>query len=195
MVKKAKKVKGLSDSDLVRIIIKKNPESYREIVKRYQRKLFVYLYHLTGNKEETEDILQNVFVKVYANLKKFKTQKKFSSWIYRIAHNEAINHMKKRNQKKFVSWEDIAINKEKMQISSHEKSPLESWIKKELKKEMEMALEKLPAKYKEVLILRYFSEKSYEEMSEILKKPINTVGTLINRAKKKLLDVIESSWK
>jgi RNA polymerase sigma-70 factor (ECF subfamily) len=195
MVKKAKKVKDLSDSDLVKIIIKKNPEAYREIVKRYQRKLFVYLYHLVGNREETEDILQNVFVKVYNNLKKFKTRKKFSSWIYRIAHNEAVNFLKKRSQKKFVSWEDVIISKEKMEISSHERSPLEHWIKKELSKEVETALEKLPAKYKEVLILRYFSEKSYEEIGEILKKPINTVGTLINRAKKKLLDVIESSWK
>jgi RNA polymerase sigma-70 factor (ECF subfamily) len=195
MVKKAKKVKDLSDSELVKIIIKKNPESYREIVKRYQRKLFVYLYHLVGNKEETEDILQNVFVKVYANLKKFKTRKKFSSWIYRIAHNEAVNYLKKRSQKKFVSWEDVMISKEKMEISSHERSPLDSWIKKELKKEMEVALDKLPSKYKEVLILRYFSEKSYEEMGEILKKPINTIGTLINRAKKKLMLIIESSWK
>ena len=195
MVKKAKKVKDLSDSDLVKIVIKKNPEIYREIVKRYQRKLFVYLYHLTGSKEETEDILQNVFVKVYNNLKKFNTRKKFSSWIYRIAHNEAVNYLKKRSRKKFVSWEDVIINKEKMEISSHERSPLDSWIKKELKREVEEALDKLPNKYKEVLILRYFSEKSYEEMSEILKKPINTVGTLINRAKKKLLDVIESSWK
>jgi RNA polymerase sigma-70 factor (ECF subfamily) len=195
MVKKAKKTKDLSDSDLVKIIIKKNPESYREIVRRYQRKLFVYLYHLTGSKEETEDILQNVFVKVYNNLKKFNTQKKFSSWIYRIAHNEAVNYLKKRSQKRFVSWEDVMMSKEKMEISSHERSPLDHWIKKELKKEMEAALDKLPSKYKEVLILRYFTEKSYEEMSEILKRPVNTVGTLINRAKKKLMDVIESSWK
>ena len=189
------KAKEATDSELVEMIINVTPRAYRQIIKRYQTKLFSYLYRLIGNREETEDLLQNVFVKVYNNLDRFDRRKKFSSWIYRIAHNEAVNFLKKRGKKKFISLEDITTTKDKLEISTSEKSPADSWIKKELKKEVEMAMEKLPAKYKEVLILRYFLDKSYGEMSEILGKPVNTVGTLLNRAKKKLLQVLGRSWK
>jgi RNA polymerase sigma-70 factor (ECF subfamily) len=195
MVKKTLKVKEADDSRLVKIILNKNPEMYREVVKRYQKKLFVYLYHLVGSREETDDILQNVFLKVYGSLKNFDTRKKFSSWIYRIAHNEAVNFLKRKSQKKFISWEDILGSGDKIQISGKEKSPLDSWIEKELKMEVRKAVNKLSDEYREVLILRYFLDKSYGEIGAILGKPVNTVGTLINRAKKKLLLIINKSWK
>ncbi len=189
------KAKEANDSELIEMIINVTPRAYRQIIKRYQTKLFSYLYRLVGNREETEDLLQNVFVKVYNNLDRFDRRKKFSSWIYRIAHNEAVNFLKKKGKKKFISLEDITTSKDKLEISTPERSPADSWIKKELKKEVEIAMEKLPAKYKEVLLLRYFLDKSYGEMSEILGKPVNTVGTLLNRAKKKLLQVLGKSWK
>ncbi|MCX6765508.1 MAG: RNA polymerase sigma factor [Candidatus Moranbacteria bacterium] len=185
----------LSDSKLVALALKKIPPASQEIVRRYQKKLFAYLYHLVGNKEEVEDILQNVFIKVYGNLSHFDKSKKFSSWIYRIAHNEAVNILKKRGRRRLVSLEDISTSKDKLETSSSEKSPIDSWINKELKKEVQIAIDRLPSKYKEVLILRYFLDKSYEEMSEILGKPVNTVGTLLNRARKKLLQIIRASWK
>lgn len=195
MVRKVVKVKDLTDEKIVRAVRKGNKELFRELVKRYQRKLSVYLYHLVRNREETEDILQNVFIKVYDNLGKFDTRKKFSSWIYRIAHNEAVNIIKRKNWKKFISWEDITVKGDTLDLKSKEKSPLDNWIEKELKGEMQGALGKLPEQYREVLILRYFLEKNYEEIGEIIKKPVNTVGTLINRAKKKLLLIIKQQWK
>lgn len=184
------KIKETDDSELVIMVLRKNPYAYREIERRYQKKLFTYLYHLVGNREETEDILQNVFVKVYNNIQSFDTKRKFSSWIYRIAHNEAINFLKKRNKRRFVSWEDIVASKDKLETKSDEKTPMENWISKEVREEVQGALDKLPRKYREVLVLRYFLDKSYGDIGEILKKPVNTVGTLINRAKKKLLQVI-----
>ena len=142
---------------------------------------------MVGNKEETEDILQNVFVKVYKNLKSFDETKKFSSWIYRISHNEAVNYLKKRNKKRFISWEDIFLGENSIEAKSDDKSPIENWLTKERKIEVDEAIEKLPKRYKEVLMLRYFSDKSYEEIGKVLGKSVNTVGTLLNRAKKKLL--------
>jgi RNA polymerase sigma-70 factor (ECF subfamily) len=188
--KKAKKVKDMDDSELIKLIRKDNSELYREVVKRYQKKLFSYIYRLVGNKEETEDILQNVFVKTYISLKSFDLEKKFSSWIYRIAHNEAINFLKKRNKRRLISWEDIASTKDKMETKSEELDPLDIWLRKETRIEVQGALEKLPENYQQVLILRYFSEKSYSEIGKIIKSPANTVGTLINRAKKKLVEVV-----
>ncbi len=218
--KKEKTLRSVKDNALIKMIQKKNQAvyphtkrsagiikanevrsedfgvgAYKEIVKRYQNKLFAYLYRLVGNKEEAEDILQNVFVKVYKNIKRFNAKRKFSSWIYRIAHNEAVNFLKKRGRRHVVSLEDIEMTKDKLSTASLAESPIDAWISKELRIEMQRALDKLPEKYKEALTLRYFLDKSYEEMSEILEKPVNTVGTLLNRAKKKLMEIMRRKWK
>jgi RNA polymerase sigma-70 factor, ECF subfamily len=187
--------KILTDNELVKIIRDDNPEMYQELISRYQGKLFAYLYRLVGNREETEDLLQDVFIKVYRNLRSYDDQRKFSSWIYRIAHNEAVNHIKRRYLKKFVSWEDINSTKDKLETSSLEDGPAEAWLKKETVKDIDVAISRLPLKYRQVLLLRYFSDKSYDEISEILGKPLNTVGTLINRAKKKLLEEVKNDKK
>ncbi|HEX7586072.1 MAG TPA: RNA polymerase sigma factor [Patescibacteria group bacterium] len=184
------KVKVAGDNSLISLIKDGHPEIYDEIVRRYEKKLFSYIYRLVGNKEEAEDILQNVFVKTYRNIKTFDIERKFSSWIYRIAHNEAINFLKKRNKKKFVSWEDIVASKDKMETKSNERSPIDIWIRKESAMEVNQAMDRLPEKYRKVLMLKYFSEKSYEEISKTIGSPVNTVGTLISRAKKKLMTVI-----
>ena len=101
-----------------------------------------------------------------------------------------IKLLKKRNKKKFISWEDIVASKDKMETKSDERSPIDIWIRKESAIEVKQALEKIPEKYRQVLMLRYFSEKSYEEIGKMIGSPVNTVGTLINRAKKKLMSVI-----
>ena len=188
----ARKQKELSDNALVKVIQRHNPERYAELIDRYRGKLFAYLYCLVGHKDETEDLLQNVFIKVYKNLARFDQTRKFSSWIYRIAHNEAVNHIKRKYLKKFVSWEDIVTTKDQLEMSSLEDDASEEWIKKERIKEVHDIVDKLPLKYKQVLILRYFSGKSYKEMAEIIGKPVNTVGTLINRAKERLHEEIKS---
>lgn len=195
MVKKGLNVKKLTDNELIKLLKCKDPLVHNEIIERYQKRLFVYIYRFIGNKEETEDLLQNVFLKVYKYCDKFDTQRKFSSWIYRIAHNEAVNYIKRKNIKKFISLEDFVSDKDRIETKSDAKSPMEIWISKELRNEMKEALKKIPEKYKEVLEMRYFQEKSYEEISRVLKKPINTVGTLINRAKQKMESVVKVSRK
>ena len=178
----------LSDSDLINVI--HTQENYKELFSRYQKKLFAYIFHLVGNKDEAEDILQNVFSKTYKNINKFDTSRKFSSWIYRIAHNEAINFLKRRNKRYSVSWEDITTSKDKLDTASNDEMPEEKWEHLEIVREIDQALEKLPKKYQQVLKLRYFQEYSYEDIGKMLGKPVNTIGTLINRAKKKLLEVV-----
>ncbi|MFZ2975323.1 MAG: RNA polymerase sigma factor [Candidatus Moraniibacteriota bacterium] len=176
----------LTDSELVEIVRNSDQERYGEIIERYQGKLFAYLFRLIGSRDEAQDILQDVFLKAYRNLQSYDTTRKFSSWIYRIAHNEAVNFIKRRALKRFIPWEDIAATKDKLEMMSFEEGADKAWLRKEIGKEVNTALEKMPFKYKQVLVLRYFSDKSYEEISEILGKPMNTVGTLISRAKQKL---------
>lgn len=185
-------LKKLTDSELIDVVQNQNKEAYTELFQRYQRKIFIYIFHLLRNKEETEDIIQNVFTKTYKNMEHFDKNRKFSSWIYRIAHNEAINFLKRKNKKYFISWEDISTTKDKIDMRSMEMSAEEKWMHAEITKEIDDAIAKLPKKYREILKLRYFSEYSYDEIGEILNKPINTVGTIIGRAKKKLFEIVKN---
>lgn len=170
-------------------------QRFHEIESRYHDKILFYLWHLVGSKEEAEDILQDVLVKVYKSMDQFDNRKHFSSWIYRIAHNEAINHLKKRNRCRSISWEDIVSTKDRLSASGHEDSPQEDWIRKERRTEVREALQELPPKYREVLLFRYYFEKSYDEIAEIIEKPRSTVGTLISRAKRRLVEIMSKGEK
>ncbi len=165
-------------------------ERFHEIEERYHDKILFYLWHLVGSKEEAEDILQDVLMKIYKSMSSFDNRKRFSSWIYRIAHNEAINHLKRRNRFRSISWEDIVNVKDRLSTSDRQDSPQERWIRGERRSEVRRAIKKLPPKYREVLLLRYYFERSYDEIADIINKPRNTVGTLISRAKKRLVKVL-----
>lgn len=187
----AERCEKLSDEKLIKVVLSQNRDVYEILFRRYQRKLFSYIYHFVSNRDEAEDILQSVFIKTFKSIDHFDTDKKFSSWIYRIAHNEAINHLKRRNKKHFVSWEDIVSTKDKLETKSSEEGPDEIWVHKEISKEVHEAIDKLPQKYRQILELRYFADYSYGAIGKILDKPVNTVGTLINRAKGKLQEIIK----
>ncbi|MEI7891045.1 MAG: RNA polymerase sigma factor [bacterium] len=185
-------ITGMTDNELISIVVKKRPQLYAEILLRYQKKLFIYIYHLVGNKEETEDILQNVFLKAYKNIKHFDVDRKFSSWIYRIAHNETVNFLKRKGKRYTVSWEDISTKKDRLDIAIDDEKLEDKMEHQEIASKMKLAIAKLPLKYQQVLKMRYFQEYSYQKIGKLLNKPQNTVGTLINRAKKKLFEVIDT---
>ena len=175
----------LSDEQLVEIIRENDQELYSEIIKRYNQKLSHYLRKFIYDQDELEDVLQVVFIKVYKNLYGFNINKKFSSWIYRIAHNEAVNHLKKYSKER-ISLDEIEykIIDEKIDISGQVD-------KKLLKESVEKLLKNIKTKYREPLILFYFEQKSYEEISDILRIPTSTVGTLISRGKKMIKQQIK----
>ena len=173
-------IQKISDEQLVGIIRSKNKELFSELVRRYQNKIFFYINRLINNREEAEDLTQEVFIKVYQNLQGFDIKRKFSSWIYRIAHNESVNYIKKKSRFKFLSIEQNEFLKNTMASTE---DIMEKIITKESQLAVKKILSKLSFSHKEVLILRYFEEKSYGEISDILRKPVNTVGTMINRAK------------
>jgi len=180
----------LTDNELVEIVMNENLEVYRILFKRYEKSLFIYMFHLIRNKDEVQDLLQDVFTKTYKNLNKFDLDRKFSSWIYRISHNEAVNFIKKNSKRRTVSWEEINVSKDKLVANIETANGAEIFAHKEIVAEMDDALDMLPVKYRKILELRYFDEYSYFEIGKIIGKPVNTVGTLINRAKKKLAEIV-----
>jgi len=178
-------ISSLTDEQLVSTIRESNKELYSEIIRRYQNKLVHYLRKFFRDQYELEDVLQEVFIKTYRNLYAFDTEKKFSSWIYRIAHNEAINHIKK-NRRSSISLDDQEW--ELVDDSMNIKDKIDLNIAKE---KIEKALIKIKIKYREALILYFFEQKSYDEISDILQIPKSTVGTLIMRGKNMLKDLLE----
>jgi len=168
------KISKLSDEQLVDYIRGKDKEAYVEIVNRYKDRLVRYATYLTGDNDNASDAVQEAFIKAYINLNGFNTKKKFSSWIYRIVHNEAMNLLR-RDNKELPMFKDVDF---KSGVSLEEEL-----IKKELQAHARHCLSQMPLIYREVLSLYFLEERSYEEISDILRIPIGTVGTRINRAK------------
>ena len=166
--------KELSDEKLVERIRSENQELYRHIVDRYQQKLMRYINYLVRNDQKAADIVQETFIKAFINLNSFDSRKKFSSWIYRISHNEAMNSVKKYHREQPL---DTAFD-----ISSRE-NPEEEFSKKEIIRQAHRCLDEMPVLYSEPLSLYYLEDRSYEEISDVLRLPIGTVGTRINRAR------------
>jgi RNA polymerase sigma-70 factor (ECF subfamily) len=125
--------------------------------------------------------LQEVFIKVYRNLNDFDQSLKFSSWIYRIAHNEVISHYRKMKSRPKLITTD---NDEWLKTIAGSDDLEKELERKFTSEEIRNILSKIDAKYREVLVLRFLEEKDYKEISDILEKPMGTVATLINRAKK-----------
>lgn len=174
-----KKVKNLDDEELVELVRTQDQELYSEVVRRYQDKLVRYATSLIQDEDKAADVVQEAFIKAFVNLKGFNLKKKFSSWIYRIVHNEAINYLKKH--KREISLE----NNQWIERTVDSGQDIEKdFNRKEAEKMLYQSLNELPLKYRSPLTLFYLEEKSYEEISDVLRIPVGTVGTRISRGKK-----------
>ncbi|MFZ4648743.1 MAG: RNA polymerase sigma factor [Patescibacteria group bacterium] len=171
-----------TDNELVLLALE-DQVFFGVIMNRYSEKLARYTRRISNlSPEEIEDVLQEVFIKVYKNLNDFKVDLKFSSWIYRITHNQVISHHRAKGARpQTVEIDDSLANRLRAEVDLN--AEIESH---DLKKEISSLMAELKPIHREVLVLRFFEEKSYEEISDILKKPSGSVATLIYSAKKEL---------
>ncbi|PIQ77553.1 hypothetical protein COV82_03895 [Candidatus Peregrinibacteria bacterium CG11_big_fil_rev_8_21_14_0_20_46_8] len=171
----------LDDVQLVKLALE-DVEYFEPLMARYERQLLRYVLRISSFSEaEAEEIVQEVFLKTWKNLRDFDGGLKFSSWLYRIAHNETISHFRKHQ----VRGMDRQLHLDEDLYNS---LPSELHLQDEIAKTQRNAviqnlLQQLPEQYCDVLVLKFFEDRSYEEISDILKKPMGTVATLINRAK------------
>lgn len=163
-----------------------DPQAIGAIIARYEDKLRRYIYRLgVRDHDEQADVLQDIFIKVYRNLNSYDTDLSFSSWIYRIAHNEAISWYRKRAVRPEGSL--IAEGDDVLALlPTAAEAPEVAFDRTIEAKAVAAALAQLDEKYREVLVLRFFEHKEYDEISDILEIPIGSVGTLIHRGKKQL---------
>ncbi len=174
----------LTDEEIVEKVRSNDRDLYAVIIERYKNKLLRYATNLIHDEDRASHIVQDSLVKAYINLNGFNTKKKFSSWIYRIVHNEAMNVIKKYqkevpilNDFDFESDEDIIKDFEQKETAIH----------------VENCLKSIPLIYSEPLSLYYLDEKSYEDISDILRIPMGTVAIRMSRAKKLMKHICQKN--
>ncbi len=179
----------MTDEEIVRRTLL-DKEVFGLLIERYEAKLARYLERLgVGVREDREDILQNAFVKAYKNLNSFDATLTFSSWMYRIAHNETMSFFRRKRARPQVilGEEGEALLMELQDADSDTAALAEHRLSNE---ELTKAFSKIEPKYREALVLRFFEDRSYAEMSDILQIPLGTVSTLLYRAKRALRAVL-----
>ena len=181
-----KNTETLTDEALIHLTLNNDKNYYRYIVDRYTEKLSRYTRRITSlDDDDIKDIIQTTFIKAYTNLNDFDITLSFSSWIYRITHNETITFIRKNKHTVRLQIEDDDLNIfENIADEANLEIEFDIKIKQE---EVKKKLNSISAEYREILILRFFEEKSYQEISDILKKPIGTISTMIHRAKHQFL--------
>ncbi|MFH1508838.1 MAG: RNA polymerase sigma factor [bacterium] len=179
-----------TDEQLVSLTLQ-DEDWYLCLMNRYEDKLIRYIKRISSaTDEDAEDILQEVFIKAYQNLNDFDQGLKYSSWIYRITHNQVISQFRKvQARPQLIGSEDseIILNLIADDSNHDVKEKIDNSLRSE---KIKLALTKLDNKYQEVLVLKYLEDYNYKEISDILRKPEGTISTLISRAKKKLKDII-----
>ncbi len=181
---------GQTDEQLALLTQQGNVEAFGFLIEKYQDKIKKYIRRMAQGPDEPNDITQNVFLKAFENIKSFDTKQRFSPWVYRIAHNETVNYLKK---KKPLPLFDFDVFLPHYNIG---KEDIENEAEKKLFPfKVEEFLNELNFKQREVLLLYYFQELSYQEIAEVLKIPIATVGVRIKRAKEAIKEIAKNNNK
>jgi RNA polymerase sigma-70 factor, ECF subfamily len=171
------------DSDLVATAINGQEGSFEELVRRYQRPISAYVYRMVGNYESALDLTQEIFIKVYASLRKYRSEFKFSTWIYKIAHNAAVDHLRRSSTREQSLITGSDGDQFELPIESRRLSPEQESERKERRVEIESVVRALPSTYRELIILRHSQDLTYEEIVEVTGLPLGTVKNRLFRAR------------
>lgn len=170
---------GETDAELVTRTLNGNERAFRALMERYHALAYSVVRGVLGASDEVDDVVQDVFVKVYRGLARFRSDARFSTWLYRIARNEAISATRRMRPGQ-TALEDVVL------AAADSERPDKQYHAEEVSRHLDQYLSQLDEKYRIVLELRYMGEKSYEEISQITEQPLGTVKTNIHRAKVEL---------
>jgi RNA polymerase sigma-70 factor (ECF subfamily) len=192
-------ISSLSDPEVVALARKGSEQAYRELLARYERPVFSLVFRMVRDRETAEDLSQETFIKVLNNLDRYSPEFKFSSWLFKIANNLTIDHLRRRRVDTIsIEGAPDAITSESAKatsiaVVSGGESPLEELESRELGTAIERAIGKLRPEYRACIMLRHVEDKSYEEIAEIVKLPLGTVKTYIHRARHELRAALEEA--
>jgi RNA polymerase sigma-70 factor (ECF subfamily) len=176
-------IRGLTDGELIVSTIAGRSEPFEELVRRYQRPITGYVFRIVGEYEASLDVTQEVFIKVYNSLSRYSSEYKFSTWLYRIAHNAAIDHIR-RNSVTGQSLETEASDGTyQLQLESPGPSPEQDRERSEWRVEINSVVKCLPTAYRDLITLRHGQDLSYDEIAEVTGLPLGTVKNRLFRAR------------
>jgi RNA polymerase sigma-70 factor (ECF subfamily) len=196
LLKSDREYKSYTDEQLINEFKKGNNKAFEEIVYRYKDRLVNFLFRYTGNKDDSEDLAQDAFIKLYRSKHLYQEIAKFSTWFYTIAINIAKTFKKKRGKLSTLSISDYDPDSEKdfdlpantIEPDEHANAVIENYY-------IQKAINSLDDTYREAIVLRDIQDLDYEEIAEILKVPIGTVKSRINRGREKLKVLLKDIYK
>ena len=172
-----------ADRELVATAITGVEGSFEELVRRYQRPISAYVYRMVGNYESALDLTQEIFIKVYGSLGRYRPEFKFSTWIYKIAHNSAVDHLRRNSTREQSLIHGTEGDNFELPIESGRLTPEQESERKERRIEIEAVVRALPANYRELIILRHSQDLTYEEIVDVTGLPLGTVKNRLFRAR------------
>ena len=185
--------KALEDFDLIdKAVLEKDQHAYALLMKRYKKAVYFMVLKMIRDADDAEDLTMEAFAKAFRNLERFKKDYTFSTWLFRIATNNTIDFIRKKKLRTLslnTSLSDDSGNPVSIDVEDREDNPQDEFIKSLRMEMVRMFVDKLPAKYRRLVQLRYFDELSYEEIAQELDKPLGTVKAQLHRSRELLYEI------
>lgn len=190
MERTGKKRTDNSDLELVKLALKEDQGAFSALLAKYRTSLLTYVMKFVNVAEDAEDICQKSFVKAFMNISRYDHRYAFSTWLYNIAQNEAIDHL--RRNRNSISAVSISGENEAMNLAANS-TPEDEFIIEQAVSQLKYCIGRLPEDYSAVAELRFIKDFAYEDIARELSIPLGTVKTRINRARKMLVEAVEKS--
>ena len=185
--------KALEDFELIdKAVLEKDQQAYATLMKRYKKAVYFMILKMIRDTDDAEDLTMEAFAKAFRNLHKFKKDYTFSTWLFRIATNNTIDFIRKKKLKTMslnTTLSDDGGNSVTIDVEDDDKNPQDEFIKSQRIEMVRIFVDKLPAKYRKLVQLRYFDELSYEEIAQELDKPLGTVKAQLHRSRELLYEI------
>lgn len=179
----ASQAEALATEDLMARVQQDDMEAYRELIRRYQNKVFRVISGYHRDREDAMEVLQDTFLKVYIARQTWERKSSFSGWLYRIAINTSIDRHRREERRKTASLEEMVESQDQSSATfSHERTPLDQLRDGERRRFLEAAVRRLPERQRNVVSLRYFAELQLEEIAHVLGCPLGTVKSNLHKA-------------
>ncbi|HAZ25074.1 MAG TPA: RNA polymerase subunit sigma-24 [Algoriphagus sp.] len=191
--------KALEDFDLIdKAVDEKDQQAYATLMKRHKKAVYFMILKMIRDADDAEDLTMEAFAKAFKNLHRFKKDYTFSTWLFRIATNNTIDFIRKKKLKTMslnTTMSDDSGNAVNIDVEDDDNNPQDEFIKSQRIEMVRIFVDKLPAKYRKLVQLRYFDELSYEEIAQELEKPLGTVKAQLHRSRELLYEIASGKEK
>jgi RNA polymerase sigma-70 factor (ECF subfamily) len=185
---------SLEDDKWVQLAVKGDEKAYAELSNKYQKPLYFHIRKMIRETDYVEDLVQDIFMKAFKNLKNYKNDYAFSTWLYRIATNHTIDYLRKKKLDTFsINTDSSDEDQAPIQLEDEDTHTDEPMIRRQRKNKVHEAIDQLPEKYRLIILKRHIEEKSYQEISEEMDIPLGTVKAHIFRARELLYKYMKDS--